>query len=252
VPPARAARTTGELVDGRTGVGAALWGLGRRKLRELQATKWEADIVSRKLRELSGRRWGRASEQARHREAQKRARAALVKEADRRALQELAHRIEKETGRRPAVSTLRRHNAAGTAPRGVDADKLARQAAIDNGGSITKFARRHGISTYAVKRWRDEGGDLPQRLEPESLDFSVAIVATLYSNGQRYKHDTIWHVDVTADGDAVARIAEASRTSDYDDVADLIAVLAADQFPWVGQADRVFEISDVIDINITP
>lgn len=96
-----------------------------------------------------------------------------------------------------------------------------------------------------------DGGDLPERPEPKSLDFSVAFVATLYSNGERYKHDTIWHVDVTVDGDAVARIAEASRTGDYDDVTDLIAMLAADQFPWVGEADRVFEVSDVIDISIT-
>jgi hypothetical protein len=239
------------LVDGRTGVGAALWGLVRRKLRELQATKWEADMVGRKLRELSGRRWDRASEQARIAEAQKRARTALAKEADKRAVEELANRIEKETGRRPAESTLRRHKSAGSAPRDVDADKLARQAAIDNDGSIARFARRHGISAYAVKRWRDEGGDLPERPEPESLDFSVAFVATLYSNGQRYKHDTIWHVDLTVDGDAVARIAQASRTGSYDDVIDLLAMLAAEQFPWVGEADRVFEISDIIDISVT-
>jgi hypothetical protein len=74
---------------------------------------------------------------------------------------------------------------------------------------------------------------------PASLDFSVAIVATLYSNGERYKHDSIWHVDVTFDGDAVARIAQASRTGDYDDVADLIAVLAADQFPWMARLSRI-------------
>lgn len=250
-PPARQARSTDELVDGRTGVGAALWGLARRKLRDLQNTKWEADMVRRQLRELKGRRWDRASEQARLREAEKRAREELAKEVDKRAREELANRIEKETGRRPAESTLRRHQSAGTAPRGVDAGKLARQAAIDNDGSIAKFARRHGISTYAVRRWRDEGGDLPERPEPESLDFSVAIQATLYSNGERYKHDTIWHVDVTVDGDAVARIAEASRTGDYDDVADLIGALAADQFPWVGEAERVFEVSDVIDISVT-
>lgn len=250
-PPARQARSTDDLVDGRTGVGAALWGLARRKLRELQGTKWEADMARRKLRELKGRRWERASEQARVREAEKRAREELAKEADKRAREELANRIEKETGRRPAESTLRHHKTAGTTPRGVDPGKLARQAAIDNDGSIAKFARRHGISTYAVKRWRDEGGDLPERPVPESLDFSVAIVATLYSNGERYKHDTIWHVDVTIDGDAVARIAEASRTGNYDDVADLVGALAADQYPWVGEADRIFEVSEVIDISVT-
>lgn len=250
-PQARQARSAGELVDGRTGVGAALWGLARRKVRELQGTKWEADMVRRKMRELKGRRWERASEQARVREAEKRARAEMAKEVDRRAREELATRIEKETGRRPAESTLRHHKSAGTAPHGVDADKLARQAAIDNDGSIAKFARRHGISTYAVKRWRDEGGDLPERPEPERLDFSVAIVATLYSNQERYKHDTIWHVDVTVDGDAVARIAEASRTGNYDDVADLVGALAADQYPWVGEAERVFEVSEVIDISVS-
>lgn len=249
-PPARPARRTDELVDGRTGIGAALWGLGRRKLRELQATKWEADMVRRKLRELKGRRWDRASEQARRTEAEKRAREELAKEAEKRAREELAARIEKETGRRPAESTLRRHQSAGTAPRGVDTGKLARQAAIDNDGSIAKFARRHGISTYAVKRWRDEGGDLPERPEPEQLDFSVAIIATLYSNGERYKHDTVWHIDVTVEGEDVTRIAEASRTGNYDDVADMLGVVAADQYAWVGEAERVFEVSEVIDISV--
>ncbi|MFV8227260.1 hypothetical protein [Mycolicibacterium fortuitum] len=219
-PPPPQPRTADELVDGRTGVTAALWGLAKRKLRELRGRRWEA-----------------ATQRER------------VAEADRRARQELAKRIERETGRRPAERTLRRHKAAGSAPRGVDEEKMARQAAIDNAGSIAKFGRQYGMSASAVKRWRDHGGDLPEET-PESLRFEVAFVATLFSKGERYKTDQLWHTDIYVDGDAVARIAEASRTGDYGDVADLIGSLAADQFPWVGAADRSFEVSEVIDITI--
>lgn len=219
-PPPPPRRTAAELTDGRRGAAAGMWALARRKLRELR-----------------GRRWEGATERERHREAEKRAR------------EELASRIEAETGKRPSDRTLRRHAAAGTVPRGMDPAKTQRQAAIDNAGSIAKFARMQGMTEYAVKRWRDEGGELPERI-PESLRFHVVIVATLFSRGERYKIDTVWVTEIVVDGDAVARVAEAAHTGDYGPVIDLVGELAADQFPWVGPAERVFEVSEVVEISI--
>lgn len=223
-PSARPApRTTGDLTGERSGVTAALWGLAKRKLRELRGSRWET-----------------AKEHER------------IAEADRRARQELAKRIARETGRRPAERTLRRHKAAGTAPRGVDEQKLARQAAIDNAGSLAKFARSMGMTEYAAAKWRDEGGDLPPE-PPQSLLFHVALVATLFSKGERYKTDEVWTTQIFVDGDVVARIAEAARSGDYGDVKDTVGALAAAQFPWVGKGkvDRVFEVSEVLDISIS-
>lgn len=214
-------RTAEDISGGRRGAAAGIWGLARRKLHALR-----------------GRRWERATDRQR------------VAEAERRAREDLARRIERETGRRPSERTLRRHVAAGTVPRGVDADKMTRQAAIDNAGSITKFAHARGMSRGAVVRWRDQGGDLPEEL-PESLRFFVAIVATLFSRGERYKTNAVWTVDILVEGTNVARVAEASRTGDYSDVRDLVGELAADQFPWVGPADRSFEVSEVLEISIS-
>ncbi|MGB7359965.1 MAG: hypothetical protein WA944_19100, partial [Mycobacterium sp.] len=54
------------------------------------------DLVDRKLRELTGQRWAGRSE------GQRRA------EATRRGARDMARRVERETGRRPAESTIRR------------------------------------------------------------------------------------------------------------------------------------------------
>lgn len=195
-------------------------------------------LAKRKLGELRGRRWEAATERQRIAEANKRARA------------EIAKRIEAETGRRPSERTLRRHVAAGTAPRGVDVDKMVRQAAIDNAGSIAKFGSSRGMTRGAVVRWREDGGDLPEELPP-SLRFFVAIVATMVSKGNRYKIDQVWTTEITVVGADVARVSEAARTGDYSSVVDLVGRLASDQYPWVGPAERLFEVSEVIEISIS-
>lgn len=246
-PPPRTAR---ELVGGRGGLAAAVWGLSRRKLRELQATKFESDTVRRKLRELKGRRWERASEQARVREAEKRARAEVSKEAQRRAHAELARRIEKETGHRYSERTLRKHIRAGDAPPTVDVERMERQAAIDNAGSIDRFARSQGMSHGAVVWWRDHGGDLPEQL-PDSLLIYAVFVATLISGGNRYKDDGIWQVDMTVTGEYVAAVLAAARSGDYQGLLGYMAAAGAEQFPWVGEADRSFEVTEILEISIS-
>ncbi|MGD9622193.1 MAG: hypothetical protein AB7G47_19395 [Mycolicibacterium sp.] len=224
-PPAR--RTAAELVDGRQGVAAGLWGLAQRKLRDLRGRRWEAATERQRITEA-------------HRQD---------REARKQAREELAKRIEKETGWRPSERTLRRHAAAGTVPRGVDGDKMVRQAAIDNAGGIARFARSRGMTDYAARKWRDQGGELPEQI-PESLRFFVTLVATLVSKGNRYKQDQVWTTEIVVDGSAVARVAEAARSGEFSAVNDLVGQLAADQFPWVGAADRSFEVAEVVEISI--
>lgn len=218
--PAPVRRTAAELVDGRKGVAAGMWGLFRRKQRELRGRRWEA-----------AKEWQR------------------INEARKQARKELADRIEKQTGWRPSDRTLRRHAAAGTTPRGVDSDKMARQAVIDNAGGVARFARSRGMSDYAARKWRDRGGELPEEL-PESLRFFVSLVATLISKGERYKHDQVWTTEIRVDGTAVARVAEAARSGEFSAVNELVGQLAADQFPWVGAAERSFEVAEVVEISI--
>lgn len=248
-PPPPPPQTAEDLVGGRSGIGAAIWGLTRRKLRELEGTKWVANEARRQLRELKGRRWEKATEKARFKEAEKRARKEMAKEAQQRARSEMAKRIEKETGKRYAESTLRKHAAAGTTPGSLDGEKMARQAAIDNAGSIDKFAVAHGMTRSAVVRWRDHGGALPEQY-PDSLLLLVDFIATLLSKGARYKEDQLWSVEIVVTGDAVALVLEAERTGDYSQVIPIIADLAAEQFPWTGAADREFLVTEIVAITI--
>ncbi|MCT7372118.1 hypothetical protein [Mycolicibacterium llatzerense] len=215
----------------------------------MEGTKWVANEARRQLRELKGRRWEKATEKARVQEAEKRARKEMAKAAEERARKALADRIEKETGKRYAESTLRRHARAGTLPGGIDADKMVRQAAIDNAGSIDKFGLAHGMTHSAVVRWREQGGDLPEQY-PDSLLLLVDFIATLLSKGARYKEDQLWSVEIMVTGDDVALVLEAERTGDYSRVIPLIADLASEQFPWTGAADREFLVTEIVAITI--
>jgi hypothetical protein len=219
-PPPPPPRTAEELVGGRSGLGASLWALTRRKVRELR-----------------GRRWEGATERQRFREAERRARETL------------SSRIEKETGKRYAARTLRRHISDGTTPGTLDGDKMVRQAAIDNAGSIDKFARSRGMTHSAVVRWREQGGDLPEQYV-ESLLLVVDFIATLFSKGERYKEDQLWSVEVIVTGEDVARVLEAERTGDYETLLELVARVAVEQFPWVGAAQREFLVTEIVAVTI--
>jgi hypothetical protein len=109
----------------RTGFKAALRALRERKLGELLDTaKWR-----------------------------KRPQAEREAEAKARADREMARRIERQTGKKPAESTIRRNAAKNTAPRGADQERLDRQAIIDRAGGVKTFASQAKVSESTVRRW---------------------------------------------------------------------------------------------------
>ncbi len=113
------------------------------------------DLVDRKLRELKQTaKWGTLSEDKKKAAAQERAQRA---EARARAEREMARRIERQTGKKPASSTLRRNAAKDTAPRGMDQARLDRQAAIDRAGGIKEFAAQAKVSQSKARRWLTTG-----------------------------------------------------------------------------------------------
>jgi len=125
------------------------------------------DAVQRKFRELTGQKWQQATE------AQKRA------EATRRGAREVARRIERLTGKRPAESTVRRNARRNATPKGADQDRLNRQAAIDRAGGVKPFATKAGITQRRATKWRDSGGPiLPPGPEGEAGAVSVEFDVT--------------------------------------------------------------------------
>jgi len=87
----------------------------------------------------------------------KRSKAEREAEAKARADREMARRIERQTGKKPATSTLRRNAAKDTSPRGVDQARLDRQAAIDRAGGLKEFAAQAKVSQSKARRWLATG-----------------------------------------------------------------------------------------------
>ena len=104
---------------------------------------WEA-LKNRKLAELASTlKWRRKSVTEADREA----------EAKKRADREMARRIRRQTGKEPAQSTIRRNVAKDSSPRGVDQERLDRQAAIDRAGGVKEFAAQAQVSESTARRW---------------------------------------------------------------------------------------------------
>lgn len=104
---------------------------------------WEA-LKNRKLAELANTvKWRRKSVTEADRQA----------EAKARADREMARRIQRQTGRKPATSTIRRNAAKDSSPRGVDQELLDRQAAVDKAGGVKEFAAQAKVSQSTARRW---------------------------------------------------------------------------------------------------
>lgn len=202
------------------------------------------DLVDRKLRELTGQRWAGRSE------AQRRA------EATRRGARDMARRIERETGRRPAESTVRRHATRGTAPTGVDQARVDRQAAIDRAGGVGAFAARAGISARAASRWRDSGGTvaLPGGVSVIVVEF--AVVGDVFHAGNRGQVTPDYgrriSGQVQLDGQDAAVFVTAYVTEDTATQQDLLGEhITVQVLPeWGGRPGRTITVTVIEDIRI--
>lgn len=157
-PPPAAAQATGEQ---SAGPGSPSGGSDTQQSASKGFGSAFRALVERKFRELSSaQRWQGVSE------AKRRA------EARRRGIDEMAKRLERETGKRPASSTVARNASKGSTPRGADASRLDRQAAIDRAGGMKQFATKAKISARQARRWRDTGGPI-RTSDTVVIDFNV-------------------------------------------------------------------------------
>ena len=202
------------------------------------------DLVDRKLRELTGQRWAGLSE------AQRRA------EATRRGARDMARRIERETGRRPAESTLRRHAARGTAPQGVDQARADRQAAIDRAGGLKPFAARAGVSARAASRWRDAGGTLPTPGGVTVIVVEFTVIGDLFHAGKRGQitpdYDRQIAGQLHLDGEDAAVFVTAYATDDTDAQRDLLSEhITVQVLPdWGGRPGRTMTVKVIETLRI--
>lgn len=202
------------------------------------------DLVDRKLRELTGQRWAGLSE------AQRRA------EATRRGVRDMARRIERETGRRPAESTIRRHAARGTAPKGVDQARADRQAAIDRVGGLKPFAARAGISARAASRWRDAGGTLSPPTGVAMIVVEFTVVGDIFHAGKQGQvtpdYDRQISGQVQLSGEDAAVFVTAYATDDTETQRDLLSdQITVQVLPnWGGRPGRTMTVKVIETLRI--
>lgn len=220
-PPRRPPSSSGPGQDGYT---PALPAAGFRAAFE--------SLVGRKLRELTDR-WTQRSQRDRR------------AEAARRATNEMANRIEKQTGRRPADSTIRRNARNNKTPRGVDPALLDRQTVIDAAGGIRQLAQMLGVTQYAVRRWRDEG----RPLVPGPLDVTADVEGVIVVDGTEYPRSLTVTVTVYPPGSDDVRIHYAF--GDIDSIAAILGPEIAAQVDWAGEADREFTVTEINDISLS-
>ncbi len=190
-------------------------------------------LVGRKLRELTGGRWQGASERARQ------------AEAARRGAAEMARRIERQTGHRPAEATIRRNARQGRTPKGVDQTRMDRQSRIDTAGGIGQFARQVGANPRAVPQWRDFGASLVG----EGVRVSADVEGVLWADGEGYPRAMTVSVTIS-DPDVADEIRAAYAAYDMQAVAEMLGPAITEQTDWAGAAERRYEVEIITDITI--
>lgn len=188
-------------------------------------------LTGRKLRELGGR-W------------QQRPLREQQAEAARRATTEMANRVERQTGRRPADSTIRRSARTNRTPRGLDTSVSNRQTRIDAAGGVKALSQLLGVSQYAVRRWRDHG----RPLVPGALTIVADVEGVLVVNGEEYPRTMSVTIDIYPPAADDVRIAYA--LGDLDFIAELLGPEIAEQVDWAGEADREFTVTEITDITL--
>lgn len=201
-------------------------------------------LVERKFRELSKtQRWQGVSE------AKRRA------EARRRGTEEMRKRLERETGKRPASSTVTRNASKGKTPQGADQQRLDRQAAIDRAGGLKQFASKAKISSHQARRWRDSGGPI-HTSETVVVDFNVT---GDLQHGQRSENEPeTLDVDkqlvdkLTLDGSAADDFIEAYAADDIDTQKEILGEQIAQQIltDWNGEITRIYTVRTIITLSI--
>ena len=156
----------------------------------------------------------------------------------------MANRIERQSGRRPADSTIRRSARTNRSPRGLDAVWSDRQTRIDAAGGVKALAQLLGVSQYAVRRWRDDA----RPLVPGALTVIADVEGVLVVNGEEYPRTMSVTIIIYPPAADDIRIAYA--LGDLDSIAELIGPEIAEQVDWAGEADREFTVTDITDITL--
>ncbi|MEU0497930.1 hypothetical protein [Mycobacterium sp. NPDC006124] len=201
-------------------------------------------LVERKFRELSKtQRWQGVSE------AKRRA------EARRRGTDEMRKRLERETGKRPAVSTVTRNASKGKTPQGADQQRLDRQAAIDRAGGLKQFASKAKISSHQARRWRDSGGPI-HTSETIIIDFDVIgdLQHGQHSEGEPETLDVGKHLtgEVALDGVDADDFIEAFAAGDIETQKEILGVRIAQTIliGWDGNITRTYTVQSIITLSI--
>lgn len=201
-------------------------------------------LVERKFRELSKtQRWQGVSE------AKRRA------EARRRGTDEMSKRLQRETGKRPASSTVTRNASKGKTPKGADQQRLDRQAAIDRAGGLKQFASKAKISSHQARRWRDSGGPI-HTSETIVVDFDVTgdLQHGQHSLEEPETLDVGKHLtgEVTLDGVDADDFIEAYAAGDIEAQKEILGVQIAQTIliSWDGNITRTYTVRTIISLNI--
>jgi hypothetical protein len=201
-------------------------------------------LVERKYRELSSRaRWSGVSER------QRRA------EATARSARDMSRRIERETGRRPAESTVRRNASRDAIPRGVNPGRMDRQAAIDRAGGIKPFAQRAGITTRQATRWRDSGGTI-RTTDTIVIDFHVT--GDLQHGVRHEGEPETMQIDkdlddkLTLSGPDADDFIQAYASDDIDTQKTILGEQISHQLllDWNGDITRIYTVRTIIRLAI--
>ena len=196
-------------------------------------------VVGRKLRELRGQRWEGATDRQR------------MAEANRRAADEMARRIERETGRRPSAATVRRNARQDKLPRGVDPARMDRQSRIDDAGGLKQFAQQAGVHENAARRWKDTGGLMSTASVQVLTDVDGWLRArSPFGTSESYERD-LNDVSLQFDPPAADELRAAHAVEDWDGLAELLGPAITRQYPWIGEADRYYEVTTIRSIELT-
>ncbi|KAA1250328.1 hypothetical protein F0Q45_10340 [Mycobacterium simiae] len=223
-PPAHSAGASGAAEPGGKGFGAAFRALVERKFRELSKAQ----------------RWQGVSEFKRRAEARRRGTA------------EMAKRLERQTGKRPASSTVTRNAAKGSTPKGADEKRIDRQAAIDRAGGLKQFATKAKISASQARRWRDTGGPI-HTLEVIVINFNVTgdlqhgQKSTISDEPETLDVDKHLVDQLTLDGADADDFIEAYATDDIDAQKEILGEQIAKHIliDWNGEMTRIYTIKTI-------